>query len=693
MSEPKPANALAGEFSPYLRQHAHNPVQWHPWSQSALQKARELDKPILLSIGYAACHWCHVMERESFENEDIAALMNEFFINIKVDREERPDLDAVYMQAVQTMTGRGGWPMTVFLTPDQVPFYCGTYFPPQDRHGMPGFPRVLRSVGAAYRERKAGIIRDAEAILAELQQSSRLPAAQGALTPDLLDQAAKNVMANYDSQNGGFGGAPKFPPSMSLDFLMRSYARTRSAPYLDAVERTLHKMARGGIYDQLGGGFHRYSVDAHWLVPHFEKMLYDNALLSRTYLQAFLLTGKSQYRRIVEETLDYVLREMTSPEGGFFSTQDADSDGEEGRFYTWDRQEVESLLARAEAELFCGFYGIAGEGPLEGRHVLHVPETAGTLAQRFGVSEEDLWQRIGHVKSRIFDARETRIRPVRDEKILTAWNGLMLKSFAEASQVLNRRDYLDAAIRCAEFVLTRLEHSDGLLHCHINGQARIDAFLDDYAFFADGLLSLYESTFHVRWLREATRLLQAMTEQFEDRSGIGFFMTNGKEALIQRPKEFYDNATPSGNSVAAHALLRVTEITGDENWAGKALPVLKALASTTARHPAAFGHLLGALDFMMSNGPQIAVVGTPGDEATQSLLREVFRRYLPNRVLVCGEDESLFLLRGRTRIAGRATAYLCLNQVCQAPVISAAGLSLQLDRICDSDREAESNHE
>jgi len=683
MSESIHTNALAAESSPYLRQHAHNPVQWHPWSQSALQMAKDLDKPILLSIGYAACHWCHVMERESFENEIIAALMNELFINNKVDREERPDLDAIYMQAVQMMTGRGGWPMTVFLTPDQAPFYCGTYFPPQDRHGMPGFPRVLRSVGAAYRERKVGIIRDAEAILAELQQSGRVSAAPAVLTPGLLDEAAENVMSNYDSQNGGFGDAPKFPPSMSLDLLMRSYARTRNRRYLEAAEKTLQNMARGGIYDQLGGGFHRYSVDARWLVPHFEKMLYDNALLSRTYLHAFLLTGESRYRRIVEETLDYVLREMTAPEGGFFSTQDADSEGEEGRFYTWDAQEVRKLLAREEAELFCRYYGMEGEGSLDGRHVLHIQEPAGAVARRSGVSEEDLHQRIGRAKSRLYYAREARIRPVRDEKVLAAWNGLMLKSFAESAPVLNREDYRDAAIHCAEFILARMERPEGLLHCYTNGQARIDAFLDDYACFADSLLSLYESTFDSRWLREAARLLQMMIEQFEDPDGIGLFMTNGREILIQRPKEFNDNATPSGNSVAVHALLRLAKLTGEEAWAGKARPVLEALGSRMARHPAAFGYLLGTVDLMLSNGPEIAIVGDPGEEATRALLREVSLRYLPNRILVCGREESLFLLRGRSRVAGRTTAYVCLNGSCQAPVTNASDLALQLDQIDD----------
>jgi uncharacterized protein YyaL (SSP411 family) len=679
MSEHKYTNALIRETSPYLRQHAHNPVQWFPWSQEALRKAKEEDKPILLSIGYAACHWCHVMERESFEHEGIAALMNEFFISIKVDREERPDLDAIYMQTVQMMTGRGGWPMTVFLTPEQQPFYCGTYFPPEDRYGVPGFPRVLRSVATAYRERKTEIVRDAARIVGELQKSSRIPGMPRELASEILEEAASRLLSDYDPQNGGFGGAPKFPPGMALDFLMRCYARTGDRRPLEVVDQTLTKMARGGIYDQLGGGFHRYSVDALWLVPHFEKMLYDNALLSRAYLNAFLLTGNPLYRRIVEETLDYVLREMTSPEGGFYSTQDADSEGKEGQFYTWEQHEVENLLGGEEAELVYHYYGIVGEGSLEGRHVLHIPRQASLQARLHGISEEELWRRIEQGKSALFAAREKRVKPARDEKILTAWNGLMLKSFAEASQVLQRADYRTAAIGCAQFLLPSMEHDGNLLHSYIGGQAKIDAFLDDYACLADALLSLYESTFDPRWFQEAARLAGIMIDRFQDPDGVGFYLTNGNEELIHRPKELHDNATPSGNSTAAHALLRLARFTGDERWLRLPLRLLKTLAPLMAHHPSAFGNLLGALDLALSDGLEICIVGDPGEEATGSLLREVFRRYLPNKVVACGKNNELHLLKDHVQVSGRPTAYVCRNQTCQAPASNAADLARQLD--------------
>ncbi len=676
MSEHKHTNSLIHETSPYLLQHAHNPVRWHPWSEEALRKAREEDKPILLSIGYSACHWCHVMERESFENEEIAALMNESFVNIKVDREERPDLDAIYMQAVQMMTGRGGWPMTVFLTPDQVPFYGGTYFPPEERHGMPGFPRVLRSVARAYHERKTEIGRDAATIVRELQNSNNVGREGGDLDAGVLGDAASLLLTDYDAQNGGFGTAPKFPQAMALEFILRSYARTGTRRMLEAVEETLQKMACGGIYDQLGGGFHRYSVDPQWLVPHFEKMLYDNALLSRLYLGAFLLTGNPLYRRIVEETLDYVLRDMTSPDGGFYSTQDADSEGEEGKFYTWRLREVERLLGGDRAELFCRYYGIAEEGALEGKNILHVPRSAALVARLNDVSEEELERQLEHGRKMLRAARETRVRPARDEKIIAAWNGLMLKSFAEAAQALDREDYRAAAVRCAGFLLSNLRHGGRLLHCCTGGQARIGAFLEDYACVADGLLSLYESTFDPRWLQEAAGLAEILLDKFRDPNGIGFFLTSTEhETLIHRPKDFYDNATPSGNSVAAHVLLRLAAFTGETRWSRPVGSLLGARGSVMGQHPAAFGNLLCALDFALSGVLEIAVVGDPVEAATRELLREVFRRYLPNKVVVCGRDSEMHLLRSRKEVAGRPAVYVCRNNACQPPVTTASDLA------------------
>lgn len=569
--------------------------------------------------------------------------------------------------------------MTVFLTPDQVPFYGGTYFPPEERHGIPGFPRVLLSVAQAYRERRAEIGKDAAAIMHELQSDIQLPPATGELTPDILDKAASSLMSDYDLQDGGFGTAPKFPPAMPLDFLLRSFARTGARRFLEAVEQTLQKMASGGIYDQLGGGFHRYSVDSHWLVPHFEKMLYDNALLSRIYLHAFLLTGNLLYRRVVEETLGYVLREMTSPEGGFHATQDADSEGEEGRFYTWERREVEDRLGSEDAELFCRYYGITAEGSLGGRNVLHIPRPASLVARLNGISEPELWNRVEHGKRALLAMRADRIRPARDEKILVAWNGLMLKSFAEAAQGLDREDFRAAAVRCAEFLLSRLEQGGRLLHSYKDGQARIPAFLDDYACLVDGLLSLYESTFEPRWLQEATRLAAITVDKFQDRAGAGFFMSSGEHGdLIQRPKEFYDHAQPSGNSAAAHALLRLAKFTRDESWSHPALSLLKALAEVMARHPATFGHLACALDFALSGALEIAIAGDPREEATRTLLREVFHRYLPNKIVVCGDGSELFLLREHVQVSGLPTARICSSHVYQAPVTSAAELASQL---------------
>jgi uncharacterized protein len=680
MPEHKFTNALIGETSPYLLQHAHNPVRWFPWGEAALGRAQQEDKPVLLSIGYAACHWCHVMERESFENETIAALMNELFICIKVDREERPDLDAIYMQAVQMMTGHGGWPLTVFLTPDQKPFYGGTYYPPEDRRGMPGFGRVLRGVAMAYRERRDDIVRESAAIVRELQREPRiLPARTDAPPRPNLDEAASRLAANYDARHGGFGAAPKFPASMALEFLMRCYHRTRSPHILEIVEHTLQQMAAGGIYDQLGGGFHRYSVDAAWLIPHFEKMLYDNALLSRVYLHAYLLTGNTLYRTVVEESLDYILREMTSPEGGFYATQDADSEGEEGKFYTWDMREVEGLLGGQDAEWFCRYYGVTAEGHLDGRNILHVPQPIGVAAGLQNTGEREMASLLQHGKRILLHARDQRIKPARDEKILTAWNGLMIKSLAEAAQSLQRPDYGAAAARCAGFLLAEVESSAGLRHSYKDGLAKIDGFLDDYACLADALLSLYETDFNPRWLDHAARLAAAATERFLDPDGVGFFLTQAEQNLVCRPKDLYDNATPSGNSVAALALLRLAKFTGAESLRNPAVSLLHALSAVMAQHPSAFGNLLCALDFYLSDGLEIAIIGDPGGEETRALLQEVYRHYLPNRILACGDDSAVPMLRGRAGLAGRPCAYVCRDNTCHAPVATPADLGRELD--------------
>jgi uncharacterized protein YyaL (SSP411 family) len=678
-------NRLIHETSPYLLQHAHNPVDWYAWGEDALRRAREEDKPILLSSGYSACHWCHVMERESVENEATARLMNESFVNIKVDREERPDLDTIYMSAVQMMTGSGGWPMTVFLTPDQVPFYGGTYFPPQDRHGLPGFPRVLASIAQAYRERRADIVGDAGSLVAELGKHDELPPAGGALAPELLDTAAANLMRNHDPRFGGFGGAPKFPPSMTLSFLLRRSRAARGPEaelYLKAVETTLEKMAQGGIYDQLGGGFHRYSVDAYWLVPHFEKMLYDNALLSRLYVDAHLATGNPLYRRVAEETLDYVLREMTSPEGGFYSAQDADSEGEEGKFFVWTPAEVVSVVGERDAEIFCAYYDVSAEGNFEGHNILHVPRPARDVARLLGIGEPDLLAALERSRRLLHGVREGRVKPGRDEKILTAWNGLMLRSFAEAGNALDREDYRAAAVRNAEFIFSALERDGRLLRTYRDGEAKLAGYLEDYAFLLDGLLSLYEAVFDPRWIEQALRLAGVLVDKFWDEAQGGFFFTaSDHEQLIRRPKDVYDNATPSGNSAAAYALLRLWKLTADERWLRYATPLFERLAAPMARHPNAFGHLLCALDFHLSRAKEIAVVGPPDAPATRALLRELFGRYLPNKVVAAGTGTELELLRNRSNPAGAPTAYVCENYTCSRPVTTPGELAALLDSL------------
>jgi uncharacterized protein len=672
-------NALVKETSPYLLQHAHNPVEWYPWGEEALARAKKEDKPILLSIGYSACHWCHVMAHESFEDAATAAVMNEHFINIKVDREERPDLDTIYMAVVQMVTGNGGWPMTVFLTPDQVPIYCGTYFPPEDRHGMPGFRRILLTVAQAYHEKRDALVGNAQGLVEELRNMNSSGDSDVELEDAMLETAASGMAQGFDSRNGGFGTAPKFPPSMALSFLMRSYLRTGEQQYLDIANLTLTRMACGGMYDQLGGGFHRYSVDAQWLVPHFEKMLYDNALLSRAYVDAYLLTGNSFYRKIAEETLDYAAREMTSPEGGFYSSQDADSEGKEGAFFVWTIDEILSVLGEEDADLFCRCYGVTREGNFEGRNILSIPRSLDIVAKLNNVAEDRLQEIVLRGKRRLFDAREKRVKPGRDEKILTAWNGLMLRSFAEAANALDREDYRAIAVRNGGFLLSKLRSEGRLLRSYKDGLARFNAYLEDYACLIDGLISLYEATFDARWIREAETLARVMVGNFRDPEGGGFFFTSADhETLIHRPKEFYDNATPSGNSVAAGALLRLWKLTGDNRWSAHSVSIMESAADLMQQHPAAFPHLLCALDFYLGRTREIAVVGDPLESRTGELLREIFHRYLPNKVVACGIDGDLFLLKDRFQVNGLPTAYVCENFSCSLPVTGPDGLADRL---------------
>lgn len=661
-------NHLIHETSPYLLQHADNPVDWYPWSAEAFDKASRENKPVLLSIGYSACHWCHVMAHESFENEAIAELMNENFVNIKVDREERPDLDQIYMNAVQMMTHHGGWPMTVFLTPDAVPFYGGTYYPPEDRYNMPGFPRVLISVAEAYRDRQDDIRETGVSLVNELQRMSTTGGSDHPIEPELLDAAYVGIVRNYDSSNGGFGGAPKFPPAMTLEFLLRTHARTGNHDALQMVSHTCRKMANGGMYDQLGGGFHRYSTDARWLVPHFEKMLYDNALLSRLYLHYFQVSGESLARETVEGILDYVLREMTHADGGFYSTQDADSEGHEGKFFVWSMDEIRSALGDNDARTFASYYNLTESGNFEGKNIPNVTVSA----------DAELRASLADSRRKLFELREQRVKPDRDEKILTAWNGLMLASFAEAGVVLNRPDYTDAARRNAEFVLRSLRGDGALLRTWKDGVAKFNAYLEDYAFLTEGLVTLYETTGEFRWMTEALALTDRMIDEFWDEEGGGFFFTGkSHENLIVRSKDYFDNATPSGNSVAALVLLRLGILTGNERYRNLATAVLREIADQARRYPSGFGYALSAADFLLSTPKEVAIVG--GDIGL--LLTESWRRYLPNKVVapsVSGEVEGILLLENRPMVNGLATAYVCENYTCQQPVTDVSDLERQL---------------
>ena len=679
-------NRLADETSPYLLQHANNPVDWYPWGEEALERAKAEDKPILLSIGYSACHWCHVMERESFENEEIAAIMNEHFVSIKVDREERPDLDSIYMAAVQALTGSGGWPMTVFLTPDGKPFYGGTYFPPDEFRGMPSFPRVLMSMNEVYRNRKGDVVRATQELLSHLNEALRATRSIDPLTPDILHQAFQSLTQSYDYQNGGFGGAPKFPQPMTYEFLLRYHQLSGRPAALEMVENTLTKMATGGIYDQIGGGFHRYTTDAIWLVPHFEKMLYDNALLSRLYLHTYQATGNPFYRRIVEETLEYILREMTDRSSGFYSAQDADSEGEEGKFFVWTAEEIEEVLGSNKAGLVAGYLGVTKSGNFEGKNILNLPEGAESYAAEAGVSVEELEAAVQDAKVRLLEVRDRRVRPARDEKILSAWNGLMLKSFAEAAAVLHRDDFAQVAGACASLILTDMRQDGRLLRTYKDGRARLKGYLEDYAFVVDGLLSLYEATFDNRWFGEAKALADDMVDLFWDKDqGVFFDTGRDHETLVVCPRDFFDNATPCGSSVAVDVLLRLAVFTGNGEYNRLASGLLRSVQQFMARAPMGMGHWLCALDFYLSTPREIAIVGPIDDDGTQGLLRAVHGPFLPNKV-VAGYDPGVPgsapgdspLLEDKDMIGGRPTAYVCQNYACQLPVTEPEDLAHQL---------------
>jgi uncharacterized protein YyaL (SSP411 family) len=665
------SNRLAGETSPYLLEHADNPVDWYPWGPEALGRARTESRPILLSIGYSACHWCHVMARESFEDPEVAALMNRSFVCIKVDREERPDLDQVYMRAVQGMTGSGGWPMTVFLLPDGTPFFGGTYFPPTERFGMPSFRRVLTAVAEAYTLRRAEVLQTAAQIRDFLARPA--PSAQAqTLAPTLLDEAYERLARDYDPAHGGFGGAPKFPQPMLIDFLLRTNARTGQDLALTIATHTLTAMAEGGMYDQLGGGFHRYSVDTHWLVPHFEKMLYDNALLARCYLDAWQRTGIQPFRRVVEETLAFVATEMTSPTGGFYSSLDADSEGEEGRFYVWTPAELADALGPVDAMRVAEAFDVTQEGNFEGRSILHCvrPDATNVLMA---------------ARARLLSRRARRVRPHRDEKVLAGWNGLMLRAVADAARVLHRDDLAAMAVTNARFLLTRMRAGRRMLRSFKDGRATLPGYLEDQAAVADGVLSVYELTLEATWLEDLRGLVDEMLAAFWDPDAQAFYDTAADhERLVIRPQDVTDNAIPSGTSMAADVLLRAGALMGEAGWIEHGRTVLERLAPTAARAPLGFGRLLAALDFHLAKPLELALVGNGADEGWGALRAVVSARYLPNRVVAGSADSTppaLPLLRDRPPIQGRATAYLCEGLVCRAPTTDPAVLAGQIDRI------------
>jgi uncharacterized protein YyaL (SSP411 family) len=668
------SNRLINETSPYLLQHAENPVDWYPWGEEALERARAEDKPILLSVGYSACHWCHVMEKESFEDRQIAKIMNEGFVCIKVDREERPDIDSIYMGAVQAMTGQGGWPMTVFLTPDGKPFYGGTYFPPEDRTGLPGFPRVLQSMAEAYRNSRSEVLLTSDKLIQQMRQMAAGSRGDELLTTEVLSEAQRGLARQFDDKFGGVGVQPKFPQPMVYEFLLRCCVRTGDARALEMVELTLDRMAMGGIYDQLGGGFHRYSTDTYWLVPHFEKMLYDNALLARLYLHAYQVTGKPLYRRVVEETLDYVLREMTGPTGGFYSSQDADSEGVEGKFFVWRPEEIIKALGKADGEVINRYFGVTGVGNFEGLSILNVGPDAADAIRQSGTSDEEFAEILRRSRTRLLEIRERRVHPRRDDKVLSAWNGLMFGAFAEAGAVMNRQDYVEAAEKNAAFLLDSLWVNGRLLRTFKDGRAKLKGYLEDYAFLISGLICLHEATFEGRWLRGAVDLGRAMVDLFWDEPSGQFYDTGrDHEALVLRPRDVSDNAVPSGNSMAADVLLRLSVITGNSDDRRRALTALRSARELMTRYPVGAGQWLCALDFYLAKTKEIAIVGGRSEPDTDALASEVYRTYLPNRVFLGRNDggdwaDDVPLMEGRDKLEGRATAYVCEDYVCQLPV-------------------------
>ncbi len=677
-------NRLASETSPYLLQHSKNPVEWYPWGAEALERSRREDKPIFLSIGYSACHWCHVMERESFENEATAALMNEAFVCIKVDREERPDLDEIYMKAVQAMTGQGGWPMSVWLTPEHEPFYGGTYFPPSRMYGRPSFSEILGSLSRAWNADRPGLIAAAKRMREHLQKEGTLTTG-AEISAESLELSHSMLAANFDPVWGGLGGAPKFPHALDLRILLRHHLRTRDPQTLAMVTLTLDRMAEGGVYDQLGGGFHRYSTDEQWLIPHFEKMLYDNALLVPAYLEAFLLTGDVDHARVARECCDWALREMTTREGAFASAQDADSEGEEGRFFAWTPAQIETVLGEKLGRMACAWYGVTSEGNFEhGSSAMWRHESAQKVAAQLGLKLDVLETAMADARARLLEARENRVHPNTDDKVLVAWNGLMVSALAQTTQVLGDERYLAAARRCVDYIWSHMRQRDGALFATArNGRAHLNAYLDDYAFLVQGLLDLYETDFDQRWIQCALDLTKIVSQRFEDEENGGFFTTsNDHERLIARLKSPQDGALPAGNGVHALNLLRLAELTGRRDLALQAERTIKSMGQLVNRYPVAFSQLLCAVDFLSCGPREIVIAGEAGEEPVRAMLKTVRAKFLPQKVVaLAGADSDVRLmplLEGRKASRGEARAFICRNYTCGAPVTTAEALAREL---------------
>lgn len=690
------ANRLIHETSPYLLQHAHNPVDWYPWCDEALARAREEDKPIFLSIGYSSCHWCHVMEQESFEDEETAEFLNEHFVSIKVDREERPDLDDIYMTAVQLITGGGGWPMSVFLTPGLKPFYGGTYFPPMDMYGRPGFMTVLRNVALAWQDKREQIEQSSDEITGVIEQHLSGRYAPGSeVTDEVFDKAAADLQEAFDPGEGGFGPPPKFPAATAVGILLRQYLRSNERSLIEMATTTLTKMARGGIYDQIGGGFHRYSTDERWLVPHFEKMIYDNAQMSRAYLEAYQLTGDDLYKRVAAETLDYVLREMRDERGGFFSAQDADSEGVEGKFYVWTKREITDILGEDGARLFSDYFFVKEEGNFPshepfhaGRNILHVPRPAEAVAKELHMDAAEFQGRIDELRKRLFCARENRARPGTDDKVLTSWNSLTISALTHGYRVLGDRRYLDAAERAADFILTHMTRDGQLLRAYRLGEAHVPAYLDDYAFLTMALIDLYETTFDMTWLDRAENLAGEMVARFWDTEGSTFFFTdNAHTNLIARPKPTFDGAEPSGNSMAAYALLRLGKYTDNQDHLQKARRIIESNMEPMKVMPQGFLKMLEAADFLTAPTREVAIAGPIENDATQALLAELNRHFVPHKIVAVYNPldenaaetvERIPLLRDKVMKDGQVAAYVCRNYRCQEPVTTPEGLAKAL---------------